>query len=406
MSSSTPNSPPAAACLTPPTAGGIAVVEVVGAEAATVVNPLLAAKRPIDVAAMNADELRLCRITDRGEVLDDVIVAARRLANGALVVDLSVHGGTRVVQRVLLALAAAGARIIEPHALARLSQPAANLLEAESIELLTRVKTRPVAAWLAGAPAAIIREAELIDSLLAAGRIETGRVALKELTARFAETRYLLDGIRVVLTGAPNSGKSTLANALAGAEHSIVSPTAGTTRDWVELPAAIDGVPVTLVDTAGIAHTQDAIEQEAIRRAEEQLATADIILRVVDRSATQANVLPQTKSRLSPEVLVWNKCDLPLAHDTVSFEEQGGIHVSALTADGLDQLRARIMAISGMRDWSQRLARPYTMRQYRACQAALAKLEAECPPTNLTHNLRQLLSEENTFARQDSSGMV
>jgi tRNA U34 5-carboxymethylaminomethyl modifying GTPase MnmE/TrmE len=104
-----------------------------------------------------------------------------------------------------------------------------------------------------------------IDALIAAGHIEVGRAALKELTERFVETRYLLDGIRVVLPGAPNSGKSTLANALAGAEHSIVSPTAGTPRDWVQLPAAIDGVPVTLVDTAGIAHTQDAIEQEAIR---------------------------------------------------------------------------------------------------------------------------------------------
>jgi tRNA U34 5-carboxymethylaminomethyl modifying GTPase MnmE/TrmE len=86
--------------------------------------------------------------------------------------------------------------------------------------------------------------------------------------------------------------------------------------------------------------------------------------------------------------------------------EQDGLCVSALTTEGLDQLRARIMAISGMSDWRHRPARPFTERQYRACRATLARLEAGSSASNLAHNLLQLLSEENTFAQQDWSGMV
>jgi tRNA modification GTPase len=388
MSSSTPNDQTVAACLTPPTAGGIAVIQVIGVAAPATVNPVLSAKHPIDVAKMSANELRLGHIVDRGEVLDDVVVAARRLTGGDLVVDLSIHGGTRVVERVLLALAAAGATIVEADALARRSQSAKNLLEQERLELLARAKTRAVASCLARAPASLAAEATRIDRLITEGRIEGALRDLKELCDRFTLSRYLLDGIRVVLTGAPNSGKSTLANALAGAEHSIVSPTAGTTRDWVELPAAFDGLPITLIDTAGIAHTPDVIEQESIRRAQEQLATADIVLHIVDRSTPlRPDLREPSRHRPPRELLVWNKCDLPPDAGYETHKEESGVWVSGRTGEGLADLRRCVLALAGMTGWSNCAVRPFTPRQYQAFQAALSALDAGQTNGLSVHNL-------------------
>jgi tRNA U34 5-carboxymethylaminomethyl modifying GTPase MnmE/TrmE len=414
------NSPPTAACLTPPGAGGIAVVEVIGREAPAVVNPLLTARRPIDVSTMDPGELRLCRIVDRvEEVLDDAVLAARRLPDGAVLIHISVHGGPRIVQRLLLALKAAGAVVVDAQAHAPLSRLVTNLLEAEAFELLATAKTRAVAAWLARVPAALAAEAERIDHLLAAGSVEAGRAALSELADRFNEALYLTHGIRIVLTGEPNSGKSTLANALAGAEHSVVSEAAGTTRDWVELPAALDGLPITLVDTAGIRHPLDALEQESIRRAHSQIATADVLVRVVDRSAppllsdaaglgrhdmtsgapslnsqTRAGCPPPQRPTVQEppprEVWVWNKSDLPMNAAWTEAQGPAGVHVSALTGEGLAELRRYLLGAAGMAGWANRPARPFTQRQHWLCLAGIAALDAGEVEAGLAYKLLKL----------------
>lgn len=392
-----------ATCLTPPAAGGIAVVQVIGPDAPAVVNPLLHSRRPIDISRLPDNELRFCRIRDRDEVLDDAVIAARRLPDGSFVVDINLHGGPRIVQRLLLALKAAGVQIVEAAQHARRQFPTANLLEQEAVELLPRAKTRAVAVWLARAPEALTAEARRIDSLIAAGDMAVARTMLAELAGRFAQARYLLEGIRVVLTGEPNSGKSTLANALAGAEHVIVSETAGTTRDWVEIPAAVEGVPVTLVDTAGVRETDDPLERESIRRARAQLATADLIIHVIDRSAppgtSTAADRPACERAISgpaaleggedtrpmnhaggdslddpnfpphdrttpagPRLVVWNKSDLP-PYPGLASSTPAGLNISSRTGMGLGELRQWILQAAGLARWSDQIARPFTERQ-------------------------------------------
>ncbi|HOB73657.1 MAG TPA: 50S ribosome-binding GTPase [Phycisphaerae bacterium] len=420
MSTQTRNELTTAACLTPPAAGGIAVIQVVGPRAPAVVNPLLKGRRPIDVSRLEPDELRFCQIVDRGEVLDDVLVASRRSPDGVYIIDINLHGGSRIVQRVLLALKAAGAAVIETTGQPAANWPVENHLEQEAIALLARAKTRAVASWLVRAPGALAAAAGEIERQIADGRHEAARAALADLVHHSVEARYLIDGVRVVLTGEPNSGKSTLANALAGVEHSLVSQVPGTTRDWVELPAAIEGLPITLVDTAGVRDTDDPLERESIRRAHRQVATADVVVHVVDRSAPPREPAPPPSEKLTgreapdpsqkagqpsaspdsecdpagaePEgdwprrrepacLRVWNKSDLP-PHPAHGVHEAAGeadagrdtLAVSGLTGQGLAELRLRILAAVEMTDWAARPARLYTRRQEALCRKALAAL--------------------------------
>lgn len=383
MSSQAPIEPTTAACLTPPAAGGIAVVQVIGPDAPAAVNPLLRARRPIDVSQMPANALRFCRVMDRGEILDDAVIAARKLPTGSFVVDINLHGGPRIVQRLLLALKSAGVYIVEAHEHVRRSFPMANLLTREAMELLPLAKTRAVAAWLARASDALARGARRVDELLQANDKVAARMAVQQWMDRYTESRYLVEGVRVVLTGRPNSGKSTLANALAGAEHAIVSETAGTTRDWVEIPAAVDGVPVTLVDTAGVRETTDPLERESIHRAGKQLATANLILHVIDRirpptadleDAPSAGL--ESSSGGSPRLVVWNKSDLPphpgRPAGSDSRHSPDALRISARTGQGLPELRQWIIQTLGLTGWKERPDRIFTARQRDICRLWLS----------------------------------
>lgn len=451
MSTSLRNESTTAACLTPPAAGGIAVIQVVGRDAPAIVHPLLRAQRPIDVTRLDPGELRFCRIVEEDEVLDDAVIAARRLPGGEFVVDINLHGGPRIVQRVLLALQAAGAVVVEAGGQAATGWPVESLLEHEALEMLPQARTRAVAAWLMRAPAALTAAAREIERLIAGGEQEAARAALAGLLRRSVEARHLIRGLRVVLIGRPNSGKSTLANALAGAEHSIVSEVPGTTRDWVGLPAAIDGMPVTLVDTAGVRDTNDPLERESIRRAHGQTMRADVVIHVVDGStppeepeahrpaaipdpdrddphpeAGEGFFFPRGRpgaAGAGPEngphphpgpchLLVWNKSDLPV-HPARGGREGAGdepagpaaLAVSGLTGAGLADLRRRILEAVGMVGWTERPARLYTLRQLEICRDALATLSGR-RDSDPSAALRGLTAQMSHFFPLDHSGMI
>lgn len=378
-------------------------MQVAGPNAPAIVNPLLQARRAIDVSELDPGELRFCQLLDQGEILDDALVAARRLPGGEVLVDINLHGGPRIVQRVLLALKTAGAQIVEASTHSAMNWPAKDLLEQEAIDLLPQAKTRAVAAWLVRAPGALAAAVQEIVGSISAGQRQAAEVALAGLIDRSVEARYLISGIRVVLIGEPNSGKSTLANALGEAERSIVSETPGTTRDWVEIPAAIDGVPVTVVDTAGIRHTHDPLEQESIRRAQAQAASADVILQVVDRSAPEPPAAGGAQDPDSPEryghpvLRVWSKCDLP-AHSTRRATGRGPapLALSALTGEGLEALRHTILKAVGMDNWRCRAARLYTPRQQEICRGALAALAGQSD-THPSAVLKALFDKSTAF---------
>jgi len=377
-----------AACLTPPAPGGIAVVQVKGRGSGAIVGPMLRTKRPLDLDRMDPGVLRLCRLVDGDQALDDVIVTACRDARQNLSVNLSLHGGPRIVQRLLLLLKRAGARIVEPAELLKAYSPARHRLEQEGLDALLEAKTRAVASWLVRTVERLGVNLDAVLRNLRVNRLDAARDTLLRLCEPRINTRYLLAGVRVALVGEPNTGKSTLANQLAGRDAAVVSRTAGTTRDWTEHPGAIDGVPFTFVDTAGIRKTRDPIEQEAIRRTRGQIEPADLVLRVIDGSVPPAPADLQAfkeAAQAGPHprhLLVWNKRDLSLHAGHAPFVEPtaaSGMLISAKTGEGLHDLRRRLTERVGLTGWQDSVGQPFTQRQIRACRQALSALTADQP---------------------------
>jgi tRNA modification GTPase len=381
--------------------GGVAVIQVVGPSAPAVVSPFVRCKHPIDLENLPPNQIRLCQWADGNQVIDDALIAVRRDGTGEFVIELSLHGGPRIVQRSLLMLQRVGAKIVEPHDLLAQSCPAASALEQELLPLLLEAKTRAVTIWLAEMAGRLDGRVRGILSLLADGKIDLARENLAALSSAAVPAGRLIRGVRVVVVGGPNVGKSTLINSLAVREQAIVSDLPGTTRDWVEHPAAIDGAPFTFVDTAGIRETQDPIEQEAVRRTHQQASTADILLSVLDLSAplesspTVASHHPDTPAADSLTCLalvVANKSDLPPHVSWRAVLDRGTVPlcISAARMTGLGDLRARLILMAGLTAWRQSLVAPLTERQQDTCRAALSALDAGVEGTAVAR-LRNLL---------------
>jgi len=381
-----PNDTVLAACLTPPAPGGIAVVQVTGCDSAVAVAPILRTQRPIDLDRMDAGTLRLARLVDGEQALDDVIVAVRRDAGDHLSIHLSTHGGPRIVQRLLLLLKRNGVRIVEPTDLLKAYPQTSNPLQEELVETLWKAKTRAVASWLTRSVDRLEADVATVLADLQADRIEAARAMLSRLCKQRVNMRYLLTGVRVTLIGEPNTGKSTLANQLAGRDAAIVSHVPGTTRDWTEHAGAIEGVPFTFVDTAGICETHDPIEQEAIRRTHQQIEPADLVLRVIDGSMPLGSADRQALEDVncSPanarDLLVWNKSDLPLHTDherIMKSMASSALRVSAQFGTDIDHLRRRLIERVGLTGWRDSVGQSFTERQLQALSQALSALTSE-----------------------------
>ena len=258
-----------------------------------------------------------------GEQLDHALVLwlpAPASYTGEDAAELHLHGGRAVIEGVADALVALGARPAEPGEFTRRAflNGRLDLIEAEAIGDLVEAETSAQRAQalrqLDGALGAIYRDwAERLRLLLAQQEAlidfpdedlpaETEALALAELAALSREIGAHLDdgrrgerlreGLVFAITGPPNVGKSSLVNALAEREVAIVAPTPGTTRDALEARVVLGGVPVTLVDTAGLRAAQDAIEAEGVRRAHARAAAADLVIVVGEADDGDANTLP------------------------------------------------------------------------------------------------------------------
>jgi tRNA modification GTPase len=185
--------------------------------------------------------------------------------------------------------------------------------------------------------------AELLDRTLA---------ALQELRRAADRGRVLRDGLTLVIAGPPNAGKSSLLNRLAGYEAAIVTELPGTTRDLVREDILIDGMPVRVVDTAGLRNAEDRIEAEGIRRAHEAMRRADVILLVRDESVPGGVPADPAAPELPdgiPVIHVHNKIDIAGLAPGERIDTEGGsrIRLSALTGEGLELLRERLKAVAG-----------------------------------------------------------
>jgi len=391
-----------ASVLTPPGTGAIAVIQVAGHDAATLLRPLLVAGRHTGIDGLSPDTLRLARLTDASEPIDDVLVVWRRDASGRSVVDLNLHGGAWIVQRTLLLLKRAGARIVDPAPHARLGDEPHTTLATETTAALLTATTRPLARMIARGTTLLSEEVRALIETLNAGRLAEAQTTLTRRCREAAGVARLLAGFRIVLTGNPNSGKSTLANLLEGREAALVSPYPGTTRDWTEHPAAIDGVPFTFVDTAGLRTSTDPIERQAMERGLTQGGAGDAVLHLIDASAPlDSDDRLRLSERSDPGatgrwIPVWNKCDLPPHPSHGPFRaslSQAGLSISARTGSGIDGLRARLLEVLGLIGWREWAGAPYTDRQRQAYGRALSALQAEPPdPQAASEALNSILT--------------
>ncbi len=301
-----------------------------------------------------------------GEILDRALVLwlpGPGTYTGEDSAELQLHGGRAVVEAVSAALVLAGARPAEPGEFSRRAflHGKMDLLEAEGVADLVAAETeaqrrqalrqmdgaqsQQLTQWAARLRHMLAHQEALIDfpdeaippeieSALLADIADLSRdlsLAIED-AARGTRVR---EGLSIAIIGAPNAGKSSLVNALSSRDVAIVAPTAGTTRDALEVALDIAGVKVTLIDTAGLRDTPDPVEAEGVRRARARAAAADMVLHVLD-STTQRNAVPATDAAAPNETLyVANKIDLAPALE-------GLLGVSAASGAGLADLRNAI----------------------------------------------------------------
>ena len=273
--------------------------------------------------------------------------------------ELHLHGGRAALEAVANALAAFGARPAEPGEFTRRAflNGKMDLIAAEAVGDLVDAETSAQLAqalrqlegglgtqyrgWAARLTKLLAWQEALIDfpdedlppEVAAASADELAALRI-EIAAHLNDGRRgekLRDGLVFAITGPPNAGKSTLLNALAERDAAIVSPQPGTTRDVLEVRVVLAGVPVTLLDTAGLRETADPVEAEGVRRARARAATADLVIEVRDSATPSTGLAAASGTGLT--VLVANKADLGDATPA------GGIAVSALTGAGMAALR-------------------------------------------------------------------
>lgn len=383
-----------AAVATPAGRGGIGVVRVSGPAVRHIATALLGAPPPPRHASYVTFHNARGEAVDRGIAL---FFPAPRSYTGEDVLELQGHGGPVVVQEVLSACLDAGARLAEPGEFTRRAflEGRIDLAQAEAVADLIDAASREAArsavrslsgefsAAIDGLRAQIVELRALTEAMLdfpeeeidalhrsdALARLAALRGALQEILAKSRQGSLLRRGVHVVLTGAPNVGKSSLLNRLAGEERAIVTPIPGTTRDALREPVQIDGVPLTLVDTAGLRACGDRIEQLGMERTRREIASADIVLLVAE--ATTAPVPLGEVPAAAARLVVYNKLDL---HPRFTAPA-GTFAVSARTGEGLDALRKAVLEAAG---WSNAgesvfLARERHVRALRGCEQHLER---------------------------------
>ncbi|MGZ3469764.1 MAG: GTPase [Isosphaeraceae bacterium] len=325
--------------LTPQGRGAVAVVRVWGRGAVAVADAVFRPARGPGLARTEAGRLRLGRI---GRGLGDEVVAVV-IEEDPPVVEIQCHGGSAAVGLVVEALREAGAQLAEPAVWAELTGESS--IRADALLDLTRAPTlRTAEILLEQTQGALDRElTRLIEEIR--GPHHVALEHLDRLIARGQVGMRLTTGWRVVIAGRPNVGKSRLLNALAGYQRAIVDPTPGTTRDLVTALTAFDGWPVELVDTAGVRETDNAIERSGIDRTLRQTETADLVLKVLDRSEPLQVDDRTLMSGSGPALLLASKADLPPAWELCEAAAAASIlAVSAERGDGLDRLLAAVIA--------------------------------------------------------------
>ncbi|MCG7328330.1 tRNA uridine-5-carboxymethylaminomethyl(34) synthesis GTPase MnmE [Achromobacter sp. ACRQX] len=425
---------PIAAIATAPGRGGIGVVRISGADLSGLVRRLFQR----DLTPRHAHYLPFKTV--EGELLDEGIAIYFRAPHsytGEDVLELQGHGGPAVLRRVLDSCLVAGrdlgVRLAEPGEFTRRAflndrmdlaqaEAVADLIEASSV-----AAARGAMASLSGEFSARVNDLsdriihlrmlveatldfpeEEIDFLEKYQARPTLDALAGDLSALIAQARQgviLREGLHVVLAGQPNVGKSSLLNALAGDDIAIVTPIAGTTRDKVVQEIHIDGVPLHIVDTAGLRETEDTVESIGIARTWQEIERADVILHLQDATQPGDELDAQITARLPPRtpvLKVFNKVDL-LPEPFVAGP--GELGISAKRGAGLDALRAELLQIAG---WNPGAESPWLARErhLHALQEAAEHLELAAAHASQDDRVLDLFAEELRLAHDSLSSIT
>ncbi len=424
---------PIVAIATAPGRGAVGIVRVSGANIADIVQGLCG--RPIQ-----AREATYLGFQDgEGGVIDRGLAlyfAGPHSYTGEDVLELQAHGGPVVLQLLLARCVelgkASGMRLARPGEFTERAflNDKIDLTQAEAIADLidasTEAAARSASRSLSGAFSkeihalrdALIHLRMLVEATLdfpeeeidflkkadAQGQLDRLQAALARVQQSATQGALLREGIKVVIAGQPNAGKSSLLNALAGAELAIVTPIAGTTRDRVEQTIQIEGVPVHVIDTAGLRDSEDMVEQIGVARAWEAIEDADAVLFIhdltrtsaIDYIAAEAEItwaMGQKLSKNIPIIDIWNKTD-----SVATVPDHAGIALSAKTGAGLGELRQALLQAAG---WQAQAGGAFIARErhVQALQRVHQHLELAAAHLRTQAQALDLLAEELRLAQ-------
>jgi tRNA modification GTPase len=430
-----------AAIATAPGRGGIGIVRISGPQALAIAATISG----IPPERMQPRFVQYATFRDsKGEAIDEGLLLPFRAPasfTGEDVVELQGHGGPVVMDILLAACLARGARLARPGEFSERAflNEKLDLAQAEAIADLIDARSAAAARGAVRSLQGVFSDCigALVEALihlrmyveasidfpeeevdfLADGQVSMMLAVLEndldELLQQTRAATLLREGITVVIAGKPNAGKSSLLNALVGREAAIVTPIAGTTRDLLREQVAIDGIPLNLIDTAGLRDSDDPVEQEGIRRAWAEVRNADIALLLVDattQSGSDAQQLwPEFVAALAPRqtlIVVRNKCDLSgeaageisTASSDSNSETHAAVAISARTGAGIDALRALIKRLAGAGDTGESafVARRRHLEALQRARAALANGRAQLEQ----NRAGELLAEDLRIAQQ------
>ena len=375
-----------AAISTPPGRGGIGIVRLSGTDSVSIAAQLVRLRHPLMPAHVRlADVIAYSETGAELEVIDEALVTYFDGPNSYTsedVVEIAAHGSPVILDFLLRRALALGARLADPGEFTQRAflSGRLDLTQAEAvrdlIEAQTLTQARQAASQMGGALSRRVMPVkhalvELI-ALLEAGidfaeddvdvapqveiarRIDALKPPLTALEASFARGRLVHYGLTLAIVGRPNAGKSSLFNRLVERDRAIVTASPGTTRDLVTERISLDGIPLELVDTAGLREGLEEAEQMGIRRSREALAEADLVLIVLDATEPineeERRLLAATDSR--PALIAVNKSDL-IANDRAASDlyakellDVPALATSALTGEGIEELRAQILRLA------------------------------------------------------------
>ncbi|MGH8764339.1 MAG: tRNA uridine-5-carboxymethylaminomethyl(34) synthesis GTPase MnmE [Burkholderiales bacterium] len=412
-----------AAIATPAGRGAIGIVRLTGPDVPAIAQRLLGGLPQPRMATLAA------ACDARGEPIDQGIALyfpAPHSYTGEHMFEFQGHGGPVVLQTVLAACVDHGARLAEPGEFTRRAflNGKLDLTQAEAvadlIEAASREAARSALRSLQGEFSAAVRalvgqvvelralteamldfpeeEVEALHREDAVSRLVRARATLQDLLARAREGSLLRSGIHVVLAGRPNVGKSSLLNRLAGAERAIVTAIPGTTRDALREAIQIEGVPLIVVDTAGLRAPTDEVERLGVERTHQEMARADLLLAVFD--AASGEFSPPAVPVATARIDVYNKVDLVPGFAPPAGEHPG-VCVSAKTGAGLDGLRRAVLEAAGRSSDGESLflARERHLRALRIAATHLGGAAAELPRW-------EVFAEELRLAHSALAGIV